>query len=53
MLGPCSFFFYINDLPERLDLTVRPFADDKIMYLAINLETDSISLQNDLGLMAQ
>ena len=45
--------FYINDLLESLNSTVRLFADDTIVYLAINSETYSISFQEDFEKMAQ
>ena len=52
VLGLC-LFFYIKDLPELLNSTVRLFADDTIAYLAINSEIDLINLLNDLEKLAQ
>ena len=31
VLGPCLFLFYINDMPDNIDSTVRLFADDTIV----------------------
>ena len=46
VLGPALFLFYINDLPDALNSTVRLFADDTILYnSAINHST----LQDDLN----
>ena len=48
VLGPCLFLFYINDLPQNLSSPVRLFADDTLLYLAVESIGDAISLQNDL-----
>ena len=48
VLGPCLFLFYINDLPQNLSFPVRLFADDTLLYLAVESIGDAISLQNDL-----
>ena len=45
VLGPCLFLHYINDLPEGIGSTVRLFADDTVMYLTIDNQTDSHRLQ--------
>ena len=46
VLGPALFSFYINDLPDALNSTVRLFADDTVLYnSAINHST----LQDDLN----
>ena len=47
-MGPCLFLFYIKDLPENLTSTVRLFADDTLLYLAVESQSDSNSLQKDL-----
>ena len=45
VVGPTLFLFYIDDLPQGLDSTVRLFADDTIVYNT----TDNINeLQKDL-----
>ena len=35
VLGPSLFLFYINDMPEDVESTVRLFADDTIAYLTV------------------
>ena len=40
VLGPCLFLYYINDIAESLNSTVRLFADDTMLYLVINSEAD-------------
>ena len=47
-LGPLLFLLYINDLPDNLSTSVRPFADDCISYTPIRTQNDSSLLQNDL-----
>ena len=53
VLGPCLFLHYINDLPEGIGSTVRLFADDTVMYLAIASQTDSHKLQTFLNNLAK
>ena len=48
VLGPSLFRFYINDITEELDSTVRLFSEDTIVYLAVRNSDDVDSLQNDL-----
>ena len=48
VLGPCLFLAYINDLPICCKSRARLFADDTIVYLTINSESDSEVLQSDL-----
>ena len=45
VLGPCLFLFYINDLPVGISSKVRLFADDTIVYLTINNNSDANKLQ--------
>ena len=47
VLGQRLFLFYINDLPEGLNSTVRLFADDTIAYLVIVTKKDYCALQKD------
>ena len=48
VLGPCLFLLYINDLPDQLSSTVRLFADDTLLYLAVQTQGDADTLQRDL-----
>ena len=48
VIGPILFLVYINDLPKEVNATVRLFADDTIMYMAMSGSGDSTSLQQDL-----
>ena len=48
VLGPCLFLFYINDIPDNITSTVRLFADDTIMYIALKPKINTAALQEDL-----
>ena len=48
VLGLIQFFVYINDLPEKITLQVRLFADDTALYLTLEGANDSSVLQQDL-----
>ena len=48
VLGPCLFLAYINDLPDSLKSKDRLFADDTVVYLTINSQSDAQTLQDDL-----
>ena len=48
VLGPSLFLFYINDMPQGIQSTVRLFAGDTIAYVTISSEADSENLQKDL-----
>ena len=52
VLGLSLFLFYINDISEGLNSTVRLFADDTIAYLAIKSKRDSRLLQDNLNRLA-
>ena len=45
VLGPAIFLFYSNDLPDNLQLTMRLYADDTIVY---NTAKNHQSFQNKL-----
>ena len=48
VLGPILFIIYLNDLPDEVCSQVRLSADDSALYLTIEREDDSSTLQNDL-----
>ena len=49
VLGPHLFLCHINDLPERVNSQIRLFADDCLLYRAINSPQDHQTLQRDLS----
>jgi len=51
ILGPCFFLFYINDIAEELSSTVRLFADDTMIYMAVKNDNNAAILQKDLDLL--
>ena len=53
VLGPSLFLFYINDMPEGIQSTVRLFADDIIAYVTISSDADAANLQQDLDKLAE
>ena len=44
VLGSDLFLFYVNDLSDNLSSTVRLFADDTLLYLAVESQSDTNSL---------
>ena len=48
VLGPAMFLLYINDLPRKINSTVRLLADDCIMYKRITTQADNNILQQDI-----
>ena len=53
VLVPSLFLFYINDMPEGIQSTVRLFADDIIAYVTISSDADAANLQQDLDKLAE
>ena len=53
VLGPTLFLIFINDLAERVNSSVRLFADDCVMYRDIETQADCNSLQADLDALHQ
>ena len=53
ILEPSLFLFYINDIPDGIQSTVRLFADDTIAYVTISSDADAANLQQDLDKQAE
>jgi hypothetical protein len=43
--------FYINDIGENIGSSVRLFADDSLVYMAVSYRNDCQRLQDDLATM--
>lgn len=48
VLGPLMFLLYINDIGDDIKSKLRLFADDSLLYLAIDCKDDCNQLQKDL-----
>ena len=48
VLGPLPFLIYINDIVDNITSSLRPFADDCLLYRRNDTENDTINLQRDL-----
>src|SRR5664279_3607795 len=48
VLGPLLFFLYVNDLPDWIVNSIRLFADDVKIWVKLDRDVSSWSLQNDL-----
>ena len=48
VLGPILFIYFINDLPDVVDCSIKIFADDTKIYLPIYSKEDSEKLQNNI-----
>ena len=53
VLEPSLFQFYLNDMQEGIQSTVRLLADDIIAYVTISSEADAANLQQDLDKLAE
>jgi hypothetical protein len=53
VLSPTLFLFYINDMPDGVQSTVRLFDDDTIAYVTISSDADAANLQQDLDKLAE
>ena len=51
VLGPLLFLLFINDIGDNVKSDIRLFADDCVLYLAINKPADINQLQHDLSLL--
>jgi hypothetical protein len=51
VLGPLMFLLYINDIGENIGSSVRLFADDSLIYMAVSSRNDCLRLQDDLATM--
>ena len=49
VIGPLLFLAYINDLPSKVNVKARLFADDCLLYRHIKTDKDAESLQDDLN----
>ena len=48
VLGPMLFLLFINDLPDVVSSQARLFANDSLLYRAINNPSDQVRLQEDI-----
>ena len=46
VLGPLSFFIYINDLAEGISSTTKLFADDTELFFVVNNINESANQMN-------
>ena len=53
VLGPLMFLIYINDIGEHITSNLRLFADDSLLYCAIDIPQDCLALQEDLDKLSQ
>ena len=49
VLGPVLLLLYINDITDRIQSTMRLFADDIIVYIEIKNTCNHALLQQDLS----
>ena len=53
VLRLCLFLYYINDIAQNMNGTVRLFADDTMIYLVIANENDAQKMQEDLNTLSK
>ena len=53
MLGSQLFIPYVNDLPNKIESSLRLYTDDVILYSEIHSEQDVIRLQRDLDIITR
>lgn len=53
VLAPLLFLLYINDITNHVDVNIRLFADDCVLYHTIKTQDDQIKLNNSLYKVAQ
>ena len=46
VLGPILFIYYINDMPDSIECSIKIFADDAKLYQEIHDVNDSLELQD-------
>ena len=51
VLGPLMFLLYINDIGENIGSSVKLFADDSLVYMAVSSRNDCQRLQDDITTM--
>ena len=53
VLGPLMFLIYINNIGESITSNLRLFADNSLLYLAIETQENCLTLQEDLNRLSQ
>lgn len=53
VLAPMLFLLYINDITKHVDVNIRLFADDCVLYHTIKTEDDQTKLSNSLYKVSQ
>ena len=49
VLGPLMFLLFVNNMQDDLECSLRLFADDAPLYHTISQDSDTLTLQRDLG----
>ena len=53
VLGPILFLIYVDDIPERINCSIKMFADDTKLFRTVKSIDDCIIFQNDLNTLSQ